>query len=363
MIRIICLCLVGFLAACSGAPRTLAKCDPGVDTRICGLQQPEDMDYLPNSDWLVFSEMFYQVGDADMVYGGLKAYNVATGEVVPLFGDEESHWPDADLADLGDASCPSRPDPKQFGGHGIDVRRLDDGTVLLAAVNHGDRESIELFSIVDNGDRPIATWRGCVFLDRKVIHNDVAITAGGDLYFTRFIANPHHLRWELVLDFINLKTAGDTGFVYHWSKGKGLTIIPNSEGSASNGISISDDDSMLFIAAWGSEQVYRLTLKGDHVLRDTISLDVAPDNFSWSPQGKLIIVGQEGDQFANLKCVEVEPATCDIPYAVYAIDPQTLSTNELLRGVGAASVALLEDDTLYIGSYASDNIEIVRDFQ
>ena len=359
MLRALPILILFLLTACTETPEMLAKCDPESPERVCGIQNPEDMDVLPSGEWLVYSEMTSMANPDNPVFGSLSALNSSSGESITLFNEKVVNWPAEGLPSLGDAACPGRPDPGRFGGHGVDVRLLDDGTLLLAAVNHGDRESIELFSIDDTGEQPVATWRGCVNLDPHDLHNDVAIAADGSLYFTRFFAHPHHGGLSRYADMFRMVTGGDTGFVYHWSQTGGLQTVPNSEGSAPNGISISGDDKMLFIAEWGTRGVYRLTLDGEQVIRDEIDLGVAPDNFGWSTDGKLIATGQEGDNMANIRCAEVEQTTCNIPYGVYQIDPNTLAVTEILKGTGAASVGLPVGNQLYIGTFAGDNIQVL----
>ena len=334
----------------------LAECSADDSNKICGVQNPEDMDVLPGSKWLIFSEMLFEADDENTVYGGIGALNVSTQEMVPLFGKSIANWPNSDAPMLGDANCPGRPDPTRFGGHGVDVRKLTDGTLLLAAVNHGDRESIELFSI-DVQEQPVATWRGCVLLDRHDVHNDVAIAADGSLYITRFITSLHRMSFGLVKDFFMLLTGGNTGFVYHWTKTDGLELVENSKGSGSNGVSISQNDDVLFVAEWGENKVYRLSLNENEVIRDEVALAVAPDNFAWAPNGKLIVTGQAGNPLVNIRCVESTPTTCDVAYGVYEIDPDSLTVSELRKGISVASVALPVDGSLYIGTFAGDNIQ------
>ena len=356
MLKFLPIVLLSFVSACTDVPKMLAKCSASDSDKVCGVQNPEDMDLLPSGNWLVFSEMLSEANPKNTVYGGLGALDVHSQTVVSLFGDSVANWPDADLPMLGDDNCPGKPDAAKFGGHGVDVRQLNDGTVLLAAVNHGDREAIELFSIEEQ-EQPIATWRGCVLLERHDIHNDVAIASDGSLYITRFSTSPHHMSVGLIKDAANLFVGGNTGYVYHWTKTDGLQLIENSEGSASNGISISNSDDVLFVAEWGTNKVYRLALDGSEVVRDEVQLEVAPDNFVWAPNGKLTVTGQEGNPFTNIRCTETTPTTCEVSYGVYEIDPNTLSVNPLHKGTGAASVAVPVEGSLYIGTFAGDNIQ------
>lgn len=360
MLRLLPYLTLILITACAEKPGMLAACDREAINRICGIQNAEDMALLPSGDWLVYSEMFFEVDTEHTVFGSLGAINTETKQVVSLFGEDVANWVDDSLALFGDESCPGKPDPSKFGGHGLDVRRLDDGTILLAAVNHGDREAIELFSVDESGEIPVASWRGCIFLDRDDLHNDVAIAADGGLYFARFLSNPHHVNLTLVKEIFLLLMEKSNGFVYYWSQSGGLQVVPDSEGSAPNGISISRDGRSLYIAEWGTKKVYRLMLEDKQVIRDEVALEVSPDNFSWSPNGKLMVTGQSGDPLSNIRCIEMTPATCDIPYGIYELDPETLAVRELHKGTGAASVSVVAGNKMYVGTFAGDNIEIIN---
>lgn len=345
------------LIGCADTPEMLAECDAASGKSICGIQNPEDMDFLPGSEWIILSEMISEADPENPIYGSIKALNLSTLDSISLFDQETKNWFVEKSTSLGDLSCPGKPDPTRFGGHGLDVRRLNDGTILLAAVNHGDREAVELFSIDDSGNVPRATWRGCVPLDREIIHNDVAITASGELYISHFVASPHYISARLIKDLYQLYVGEDTGVIYHWTPAHGLTIVPNSEGSAPNGISISQDDRFLFVAEWGENKVYRLNVGDDEFTRDEVSLPVSPDNFSWADSGKLIATGQEGEQLTNVSCTQLRPTTCNISFGVYEVDPKTLAVSEVYKGIGAESVSLIDGQSVFIGTFAGDNIQ------
>ena len=60
----------------------------------------------------------------------------------------------------GDPACPGPP-RAGFSPHGIDLAQRADGRLVLAAVQHAGRESIELFEVSGrDGDWELA-WRGC----------------------------------------------------------------------------------------------------------------------------------------------------------------------------------------------------------
>lgn len=346
------------LSACSEGPAMLAACDEDDANSICGLQNPEDMVLLPGHAWAVVSEMMSDTEAEGLRFGRLQWLDVGSDVVTPFLQDGLEVALDNSLPSLGDAACSTPPDPARFGGHGVDARRLADGSTLLAAINHGEREAIELFSIGVSGETPMATWRGCVMLPRERSHNDVAIAANGDLYVSVFSANPAVFSFDLLSDFVSLFTGGNTGMVYHWSASKGISPVEGSEGSAPNGVALAFDDTALLFAEWGQKKVVRLDLSGQEKERREVQLPMAPDNFAWRSDGTLIVAAQEGDAFSILGCFDTPPTTCDIPYGVYAIDPNSMMMKELLTGVGAISVAMPVGDRIYVGSFAGDSIGI-----
>ena len=351
--------LILLLAACSDGPSMLSPCDPADSSKICGIQSAEDMAYIPNSPWAVFSQMTLDYPEDAKNGVGIGLFNMEDHSIHPLFAKRFAHWPMEHQTDLGDKNCPGFPDPAGFAGHGLDVRQLDDGTILMAAVNHGEREAIELFSLDNSGDKPVATWRGCLLLPRGDHHNDVAINGDGSFYFTYFYRSPHHASVGFYWDLLKSLMGFDTGWVNHWSQSTGVTRIPNSEGNTPNGIVASEDGKTLFVNEWMPRQFYRLELTDDGVVRESIPVGSAVDNTTWTPDGQLLVTGQRTSFGDIAKCTLLETiTTCDIPYDVYQIDPDTLVSTTLLTGKGTASVALMSQGKVFIGSFLGDNIEV-----
>jgi hypothetical protein len=85
------------------------------------------------------------------------------------------------LKDWGDATCPGVIGDA-LAPHGISLLKRSDGKTQLYVVNHGGRESIEMFELVRiNRDGGLA-WHGCVVSTQT--YNDVAALANGGFYAT-----------------------------------------------------------------------------------------------------------------------------------------------------------------------------------
>ncbi|HIF92849.1 MAG: hypothetical protein ABGX04_12805 [Myxococcales bacterium] len=376
--RLIVLLVSVFVTGCLGAAGSLAPCDSESNhAAICGLTNPEDMGFLPDPEWIVVSEMAPneqadQSGESVTPSGRLTAIRLSDLKRRSLFPTDRSA-PDApemasqpasgDPVSWGDPSCPGEPDPMKFQPHGIDVGVGETGRASVAVVNHGSREAIELFEIVDM-DGPALVWRGCVPMIPNRSANDVAWLPGGAFVVTNFMPLLDRVSMKAIWTLLKIGFGAKTGSVLAWAPGERLQEIENSEGSAPNGVEASADGTSLFVAEWGGESVYRLRLVGDGPpQRDEVSLEQNPDNLTWMRDGRLLVAGQHGGVSASMSCASIQNAGCDIGYSVYVIDPDALTASRLFEGRGAASVALeiSRDDAgeIFVGFFIGDQIERV----
>jgi len=366
----------GFSWGCLGGAGALAPCStqaPGL--AICDLTNPEDLGFLPDGSWIVVSEMapneqaVEEAGRASR-HGRLTGIRLAGTERVPLYpiastsddeetGSSPAQNPGGDVT-WGDLSCPGEPDRAVFQPHGIDVGPGPNGRPSVAVVNHGGREAVEFFEIL-SGEVPSLAWRGCVPMPEGISINDVALLPGGGFVVTNFMPAFDGVGPKAIWTMLKIGFGARTGSVLEWTPGSPIMEIENSQGSAPNGIEVSADGSVIFVAEWGGEAVYRLRLrdKGPPI-RDEVEVDHSPDNLTWTRDGRLLVTGQKGGVSASLSCASVEDAGCDIGYSVYAISPIELEATKLLEGRGAASVALEVADEIYVGFYIGDQIERVE---
>ncbi|HPG24080.1 MAG: hypothetical protein H6748_12295 [Spirochaetaceae bacterium] len=351
-------------AGCLSTPDALAPCDGWESSRaICGLTNPEDLAWLPGGEWVVASEMARLDPGSEAMPdppGRITAIRARDRALRPLFPAEWASEAPASSG-WGDAACPGPPDPARLQPHGLDVRRTGSGAGALAVVNHGGREAVELFEIVDaDTDAPRLAWRGCVPMPEDAMTNDVAWLPDGGFVVTKFMPAIEGVGPKAIWSILKVSVGARTGGVLRWKPGGAVVPVAGSEGSAPNGIAASPDGRTLWVAAWGGEAVYQLRLDGTRAHeRVEIPVDTHPDNLTWSESLGLVVAGQDPGPTKALGCGRLREGGCDIGYAVYAIDPHTLEARRVAAGRGAASVALEVGDELFVGVFAGDAIERV----
>jgi hypothetical protein len=232
----------------------------------------------------------------------------------------------------------------------------------LLVVNHGGREAVEVFGVMPaDAGAPSVTWRGCVKLPSGMVGNDVAGLPEGGFAVTQNSLPSSRL--GLAWSAIGVAFGKTTGGVVEWHRDGGWRAVPGTEVSVANGIAASSDGRRLFVNAWGGDALVRVERQGE-LDRRTVALPVHPDNLTWAPDGRLLLAGQRGSMRAMLKCIDAEHGNCPAPFAVLAVDPETLATKVLLEhdgaGLGGASVALRVGDALVLGTFSGDRIGFVR---
>jgi hypothetical protein len=152
-----------------------------------------------------------------------------------------------------------------------------------------------------------------------------------------------------------------TGYLLEWHPESGFRQVPNSEGSAPNGVVASPDGRELYFAEWGESRVVRLRRGADgDVQRGYANLGHHPDNLTWTRDGRLLVTGQIGPIGELLACGSTEEGTCPLPFSVYLIEPATLDVKLVLEHAGSAhgagTVALEVGDEIFIGTFDGDRI-------
>lgn len=335
------------LSACSVPEGTLiTDCeDKGVLHPVCGLQSPEDIAIVPGGEYLLLSEL-----------GGMGA---RAGRIV-LFKVEDESWqaifPLANAvspADLqGDERC-TEPPSASMSPHGTHLVQLDDGSWRYLVVNHGEREAVELFSLVSSHNgAPELHWQGCVFPAENTVMNDVVGLADGDVIYTRMF-HPDNFMGELrgMLGF----TSGD---VWRWNKDAGLRLLPGTEGALTNGIELSPDGRFIFINQYMNKEVHKYDLAAETV----VGVGQVPnvDNSAWGPDGELWLASQASDVATYTACTKDPTVTCGMGFEIVALDPETMDSRVIFKHqgppMGAATVATPLGDKVYIGSFLGDRL-------
>lgn len=338
------------LSAC-GAAHQIESCEAadGV-TPVCGFESPEDLVTLPGAAWLAVSQM--RRGDAG---GNVIAWRVSDGEKTDL-------WPGGALAPAagwGDSYCPGPPDEAGFAPHGIDVFTRKTGGTGLLVINHG-REAVEFFELGVAGGRPTLWWRGCVVVPPDTWANDVAALPDGHGFVISNMA-PHGFSGGLKPGLtLRILFRRPTGFVYEWTPAGAWREVPGTAGTLPNGVAVSADGERVFVAMSTPRKIVSVN-RADGSDPRSVDVPMAPDNFAWADDGRLIIAGGAGNMTSALGCQKITAGACGVAYAVSAIDPEEMTAETLLErdgssAFGMASVAVPVDNELIIGSFIGDRI-------
>jgi hypothetical protein len=334
------------LFACGGSFEPITSCDPvGSATPLCGFQNPEDLALLPDGRVLVS-----EYGDAGAKPGRISLLDLASGEHESLYAGGGP----AGAGPWGAPDCDGPPS-NSFSPHGIDLSQRADGALELLVVQHGGRESVEMFEVSTSPSVQLA-WRGCAVSPDGGLNDVVALPDGGFLA-TRFAPSG-----QMAMIFAFAKAmlfGGDTGWVYAWSRERGFSEVPGTRAPGPNGIEVSSDGAKIFLDATLASEVRRIDRHSGAVeARAPVS---QPDNVTWASDGSLRVASLRGRMREILACQGLEHGSCPAAFAIVAVDPSTMETRTVYEGgpgtpSGAGTVGLEVDGGLLIGTFAGDRV-------
>ena len=309
---------------------------------ICGVASAEDLLPIEGGKYLIASSF-----DANRAVG-LYLVDAAEKTARPM------RLSVAAKADTHFGPSPGPPDFGKIYTHGLEVAPKDSGTNLVYAVNHGGRESIEVFRV--NSRDNTAAWVGCVLLPEECFGNAVCRMQDGSLLITQF--------FDKRVGLPSNKNPSVSGLVFHWTPERGLTKVPGSEFSGANGVLGTPDGKSVLVAAWAANEVWRIPLSGKGP-RSSVKLDFRPDNLRWAPDGSILVVGQcdsppdPSGSTASPPSATSGPVPEDWMFA--RLDPQTMVSSVVLKVKGTAAFAngtsaLQVGKTVWFGTYLGDRI-------
>lgn len=336
-------------AGCASTP-PIESCEPiGNATPLCGYQNPEDLALLPDDRHVLVSEY----GIEGRSPGRLSLLDLETGRRHLLYEGGGASGSDG-AGTWGDAACPGPPSPA-FSPHGIDLSRREDGALQLLVVQHGGRESVEFFEVKQAGGKWGVAWRGCVEANPGDAFNDlVALPEGGFLATRPLPAGAGTFTYLGALWF-----ARDTGHVYEWQRGDGFTRIAGSDARYPNGIEVSADGKTIFLNQTLGNEVTRIDrATGETTARAEVS---NPDNSTWASDGRLWVASLRASISDMAACTERESGSCAMPFAIVAVDPESMEVEVLYQGgpgtpSGAGTVGLEVPGALLVGTFSGDRI-------
>lgn len=342
------------LLACSADLPTISGCEAVGGIRpVCGMQTPEDIAALEDGKHLLLSHF----GGMEDGHGSLSVFNIETETFEQQF-PPASGVVSTDKTDWGDAAC-TPPSLDNFSPHGTHLRRLQDGRWRYLVVNHGSRESIEMFELTHEAKQYALIWRGCILAAQETFMNDVVGLANGDLLFTRMFHHGGDL--EMFKSILGIST----GDLWRWNKKTGLRILPGTDAAQPNGLELSADGQFVYANMYMEKEVWKVNAEtGEKVAVATLTHGA--DNSAWGTDGRLWVVIHTDGIPEMLSCFETQDEPCAASFEVVAIDPESMETEVVFAHagapMGAATVAVPQGDRVYLGSFVGDRLISVPNF-
>jgi sugar lactone lactonase YvrE len=335
------------VSACSSELPTIVGCEARDGIRpVCGMQSPEDIAATADGRHLLLAHF----GGMEDGTGSLSLFDTREETVLPLFAGTAEAPVFSDKS-WGDATC-SAPDPAAFSPHGTHLHTLDNGRWRYLVVNHGGRESIEMFELFLDGKNSSLEWRGCVLPAPETFMNDVVGLSNGDVIYSRMFHHGGDL--EMLKSLIGI----DTGDIWRWSQSSGLRVLPGTEAAQPNGLEISADNRYVFANMYMEREVWKI----DAAAGGVVAVGEAPnaDNSAWGTDGRLWIAVHEPAGMSLLSCFDDQAAPCSAAFEIYAMDPETMATEIIFAHsgapMGAVTVAVPQAGRVYMGSFVGDRM-------
>ncbi len=209
---------------------------PRTGSFIGGITNAEDMHLLEGTRWVLASNM----GDRTWSRGGFYAIDTRDRSVHPL------------KPSFGTAI--DAPNKDLYSSHGLDVRQIEKDSFELAAVNHGGRQSVDIYHVDTSGPMPQMNWTRSHVLPGEVAGNAVAWLDGDDFVVTIPAAK------ETVGTLIKAMRGRPTGYVLRWSGA--WERLPHTDLSITNGVVVSPDRSALYVNGYAEHTINKVSLNG-----------------------------------------------------------------------------------------------------
>lgn len=318
---------------------------------VCRPEKPEDVLAIPGTKWLIASG--FAPG------AGLKLVDTDTRNYVRWYrGERGQIRPDKRVF----PNCPGPVDATLFNARGLSLRRISANRWRLLVVNHGGRQSIEIFDVDARRGPPRLQWRGCLLMPDGQVGNSVASFADGTILVT-VLTRPG----TTIADFVAGKI---TGGVWQWRPGEtAFGLLPGTELPGNNGLETDPDERHFYVIAFGWHALVVFDRTATQISVAQIEApDFMPDNIHWS-DGRLLLAGMRLDEpvcGGQRKIVDgvADPMTCHRGWVVGEVDPvkrriTTLAYGQPEPSFNGVSAATIVNDTLWLGSYQSDRLATV----
>jgi hypothetical protein len=310
-------------------------------TYVCGPQGAEDLLSLDSANLILASGMSNAQAN---VPGHMYLIDPATKAVTELVhgpGFSQAH----DTAMF--PNCPGPVNLDNFSVHGLSVAEIAPQTWSVYTTSHGEREAVEVYELSLAGATPALTWKGCVVLPENTFSNSVARLSDGGFVVTKMM--------DPTQGFGSIQPGAVTGNVFEWHPGGDVTFVEGTELSGANGIAVSPDERYIYVAAFGNREIVKFDTSTMPIGKETVAVDITPDNIRWGAEGKLLTAG------GNAPAEGCEGVACQTGWSVLEIDADTL---EVTRVGGADQTAALQGvssalqlgSDLWVGTFNDDRI-------
>jgi len=337
-------CCAALVLASPSAAR--AAPPPCAGNQICGLKNPEDFVRVPGSQWAIASRLARDPAAPAFSLVDLKRRTARA--LVPDFSGHAS---------AAYTDCPGPPAASGLITHGLDIRRRPGGAAELFAVNHGGRQSIEVFDIGLRREGPTLKWKGCVILSAAMSDDANAVAALPDGLVVTSFGTPGPKGLAAVL------AGRPGGFVERWTPHQGWARVAGSGFGGDNGVAASADGRELYVNDWGDGTLRVISLRGGSSPGIIRLGGFHADNLHWLPDGRLLIAGQVGTPRDILLGCSSD-AACAVGSMIVIVDPRSRQV-VWRRAVpptatfAAASTALRYGSNYWLSSYRGDRVVCV----
>ena len=243
------------------------------------------------------------------------------------------------------------------------MAKRSNGKMQVFIVNHGGRESIEMYEMKQSGGSWGLVWHGCVVT--KEAFNDVAAMADGGFVATKptaLQAPPAQAKGDAKgkapAPAAPPAAAAISGYVSRWTPGKGEVELPGTRSAYPNGVVVSSDGRTIYIAVWRAMEVHKYDLRENKEI-GMVKLDFMPDNITWTKKNQLLAAGIKG---LGGDCPAGSGAPCQQGFGVAAIEPGKMIAKTVFDSAGKAplisgvSVAQQMGNSVYVGAFQGDRI-------
>ncbi|KGQ70059.1 hypothetical protein OA57_08325 [Chelonobacter oris] len=302
---------------------------------INGIQSPEDLVAVPDSKWIIASGMAPKSG-LHLIDSQNKT---AQKWIAPKASSPSALYPDSE----------PQPQPDKLQAHGISLREIGGGKAHLYVVNHygadssaPTRETIEIFEVDINADKPTLAWLGNVRLPNGLAGNSVVAGADGAIY-TTVMTHPAHTLEDMF-------GGKPTGAVYRWTpQTRRFEKLQGTELNGNNGIELSQDGKYIYVAHMQGVSQFTTANPAKRVATNTLNYGLA-DNLHW--HGNVLITA--GSMLQD--CHQGIRPDCLKDFHITQINPENLTLKPVMKGrytteFSGVSTVLPVGNTYWLGSF------------